>query len=629
MAEQRRGKLKIFLGYVAGVGKTFSMLEYAHAQKKAGIDVVVGYVLTHGRMETQRLLQGLEEIPPMVVDYKGTRFQEVDVNAIIQRNPDAVLIDELAHTNIPGMRHPKRYKDIEDVLSAGIDVYTTLNIQHIESLHDAVWQATGVEIKERVPDTILDTADEVELIDLPVDELLTRLREGKVYVPEQAVRAIEKFFRKETLLLLRELALRKAASLVDASRTESSHALGAIKKPLALKLLASVGPSPFSERVIRACKRLADLIKAEWHVVSVETIESKLAPKEVREMLQKHLDLARQLGATVVVIPGESIAEAILRYAKTQSITQIVIGHSLRPWYKKLFQKSPVDELILSDTKHDIYVISSSIGSVESENEQGMYEQKKRCQPFSLTMKKLFFVPVGLILFLVVALNILASFGIETYPCLTYLLFLGVFSVFLEPISYTMFVFLIMCLQSIKNCEFSLWPAGEHVLFAVSVIGLGFFINQLMNARKKALRMALMQNEELHSLFSMSRDLVASINPEQVLIRFNARLKLFFDAEAILLVQEQDIVRKIGKIDNVPFSYIEETAARWAMKHKEKAGCNTSTLPSAQGVWYPLFIRGEPLGALGIYCKNPVDLEARAALIESFVNLMTLSLDRK
>lgn len=626
MVEKSRGRLKIFLGYVAGVGKTYSMLEQAQVLKKTGADVVIGYVLTHGRVETEKLREGLEEIPPVLIDYKGTRFAELDTKAVLQRKPEIILIDEMAHTNIPGMWHPKRYKDIEDILDAGIDVFTTLNIQHIESLHDAVQRATKIEVRERVPDKIVDSADEIEVVDIPIEELQERLREGKVYVPEQAVRAIEHFFKKETLLLLRELTLRKAASIVDVNRTETSHAFGAAKKPLAPKLLASVGPSPFSEKVIRACKRLADVMRAEWHVVSVETAESKLAAPEVQERIRKHLSLAHQLGATVAILPGESIAKAVLEYAQRQSITQIVIGHSLRSWWKSLFQKSPVDELVRSDTHHDIYIISSS--QEEAERKGEFLKKEEKSTSFVSPWKKFGLPP----LFVATILFFLWPFWDILPPSYIGFIFLmstPICALFLDPRGFFTFLVLMFLLGGVtESIDFPL-AQKEPSVYSFSLVLIGLIINQLTWARKKALALSFLQNEEVLALLDLSRDLVSAITPEHMLQRLNARLRLFMDAEAILYVKEEEIVHKIGKLEGISFSYIEETAARWTLQHKEKAGFKTATLPSALGVWYPLMVREKTIGALGLYAKDPSDLEKRTNLIESFVHLLSLALDRK
>lgn len=626
MAENQRGRLKIFLGYVAGVGKTYSMLEQAQVLKKAGVDVVIGYVLTHGRIETEKLREGLEEIPPVLIDYKGARFAELDTKAVLQRKPEIILIDEMAHTNIPGMWHPKRYKDIEDILDAGISVFTTLNIQHIESLHDAVQRATKIEVRERVPDKMVDAADEIEVVDIPIEELQERLREGKVYVPEQATRAIEHFFKKETLLLLRELTLRKAASIVDVNRTETSHAFGAAKKPLAPKLLASVGPSPFSEKVVRACKRLADVMKAEWHVVSVETAESKLSSPDVQERIRKHLSLAHQLGATVAILPGESIAKAVLEYAQRQSITQIVIGHSLRKWWKSLFQKSPVDELIRSDAQHDIYIISSSQEEPEVKGE--LLKKEKRNASFVSPWKTFGLPP----LFVAMILFCLLPFWNMLQPSFIGFIFLmatPVTALFLDPRGFCVFLGLIFLLGGLTDSIAFPFVQREPSVYAFSLVFIGLIINQLTWAREKALALSFLQNEEMLALLDLSRDLVSAITPEQMVQRLNARLRLFMDAEVILYVKEEESVHKIGKIEGVSFSYIEETAARWTLQHKEKAGFKTSTLPSALGVWYPLMVREKTIGALGLYAKNPLDMEKRTNLIESFVHLLSLALDRK
>src|SRR5512140_3641610 len=274
-AEERqagRGKLKIFLGYVAGVGKTFAMLEAAHQRKEEGIDVVVAYVETHGRKETEALVAGLEVIPRRTVEYRSTNLAEMDLDAVLACRPQLVLVDELAHTNAPGTRHPKRYLDVEEILAAGIDVYTTVNIQHLESLNDVVAQITGITVRETVPDRLLDLAFEIKLIDITPEDLLQRLHEGKVYIPDQAARAIEKFFRPGNLMALREMSLRLTAARVDDQmRAYMEKQSIAGPWPTAERLLVCVSGSPYSERLIRTTRRLADETKAPWHTVYIET----------------------------------------------------------------------------------------------------------------------------------------------------------------------------------------------------------------------------------------------------------------------------------------------------------------------------------------------------------------------
>src|SRR5574341_790011 len=269
---KERGRLKIFLGYAAGVGKTYAMLEAAHQRKEEGVDVVVGYVETHGRIETERLQAGLEAIPRKKLEYRGVWLEEMDVDAILRQQPQLALVDELAHTNAPGSRHLKRYHDVVELLDAGIDVYVTLNIQHLESLNDVIAQITGVKVHETVPDAVIDEASEIELVDLPPDELLARLKDGKVYVPDQAVRAIEKFFRKGNLTALRELSMRRAAERVDYQMLAYMQTRAIPGPwPAAERLLVCISPSPMAERLVRSARRLADELNAEWTAVYIET----------------------------------------------------------------------------------------------------------------------------------------------------------------------------------------------------------------------------------------------------------------------------------------------------------------------------------------------------------------------
>ena len=295
--ETKRGRLKIFLGYVAGVGKTYAMLEAAHQRKTQGVDVVIGYIETHKRAETEELVEDLEVLPRKEVEYRGVTLPEMDVDGVIARRPQLVLVDEFAHTNAPGSRHSKRYQDVQEILASGIDVYTTLNIQHLESLNDIVAQVTGVIVRETIPDRVIDEASEIEVIDLPPDELLVRLQEGKVYVPDQAARAIQKFFRKGNLTALREMSLRRAAERVDDQmraymQTRAIQGIWAASE----RLLVCISPSPLSERLIRTTRRLADELNAEWIALYVETPQFASMSPEKRDRVASILQLAEDLG---------------------------------------------------------------------------------------------------------------------------------------------------------------------------------------------------------------------------------------------------------------------------------------------------------------------------------------------
>src|SRR5512133_2493332 len=361
--DAKRGKLKIFLGYAAGVGKTYAMLEAAHQRKEQGWDVVVGYVETHKRVETEGLVADLEILPRKQVAYHNVTLYELDADAVLKRRPQLVLVDEFAHTNAPGSRHPKRFQDVEEILEAGIDVYTTLNIQHLESLNDIVAQVTGVVVRETIPDRVIDEASEIEVIDLPPDELLIRLQEGKVYIPEQASRAIEKLFRKGNLTALREMSLRRAAERVD-DQMRSYLQTRAIPGPWAAgeRLLVCISPSPLAEKLVRTTRRLASELNAEWVAVYVEIASQPENNPANRERIGRVLQLAEELGGKSLTLAGRSIQEAVLDYAHKNNITKVVIGKPIKPRWQELIRGSIVDQLVYASGDIDVYVISAREG---------------------------------------------------------------------------------------------------------------------------------------------------------------------------------------------------------------------------------------------------------------------------
>src|ERR1700745_2451760 len=343
------GRLKIFVGASPGVGKTYEMLLSAHARKKAGADVVVGVVETHGRAETEALLHGLEVLPRKRIEYRDQRIEEMDLDALIARHPQIALVDELAHTNAPGSRHPKRYLDVEELLSRGIDVYTAVNIQHIESLNDVVAQITHVRVRETVPDSVFNKADAIELIDLTPDDLIQRLKEGKVYVPKQAERALEHYFSPGNLTALRELALRRTADRVDEQLLNHMQA-NAIAGPWAAgdRILVCVSEDPRAAGLVRYAKRLADRVHAPWTAISIETRRSLQLTDEQRDRLADTLRLAEALGAEALTIPGveRRIADDIISFAQANNVTQIINGTLERPRWFESSRGSVVHELV-------------------------------------------------------------------------------------------------------------------------------------------------------------------------------------------------------------------------------------------------------------------------------------------
>src|SRR3954463_15055290 len=359
--ERRSGRLKIFVGAAPGVGKTYEMLQQARARKQDGYNIVVGVVETHGRKETQALPAGLEIIPRKRLDYKGQSLEEMDLDAIVARHPQIALVDELAHTDAPGSRHPKRYLDIEELLNRGIDVYTTVNIQHIESLNDVVAQITHVRVRETVPDSVFDRADAIELIDLTPDDLIQRLKEGKVYVPKQAERALEHYFSPGNLTALRELALRRTAERVDEQLLTHMQA-NAIDGPWAAgeRILVCVSEDPRAAGLVRYTKRLADRLHAQWTAISIETRRSLQLTDEQRDRLADTMRLAEALGGEALTIPavGRRIADDVMNFAQANNVTQIIIGKATRSWWFELVRGSVVHDLVRRAGNISVHVIA-------------------------------------------------------------------------------------------------------------------------------------------------------------------------------------------------------------------------------------------------------------------------------
>src|ERR1700738_2387344 len=380
--DSRAGRLKIFVGAAPGVGKTYEMLQSAHARLRSGADVVVGVGETHGRAESHALLKGLEVLPRKRIEYRDQFLQEMDLDALIARHPQIALVDELAHTNAPGSRHPKRYLDVEELLSHGIDVYTAVNIQHIESLNDVVAQITHVRVRETVPDSVFDRADAIELIDLTPDDLIQRLKEGKVYVPKQAERALEHYFSPGNLTALRELALRRTAERVDEQLLTHMQA-NAIAGPWAAgeRVLVRLSEDPRSAGLVRYTKRLADRLHAPWTAISIETRRSLQLSDVERDQLADTLRLAEALGGGGMNIPGTGgrIADDLISFAQTNNVTQIIIGKSMRSWWFELMRGSVVHDLVRRAGNISVNVIAGDAQGVT----KAAVQTAARAEPFN------------------------------------------------------------------------------------------------------------------------------------------------------------------------------------------------------------------------------------------------------
>ena len=358
--KQDRGQLKIFIGYAPGVGKTYSMLNEANRRAKRGQDVVIGYVEAHGREETDKQIGGLEVIPRQKIEYNGVNLEEMDTDRVVARKPYAAVIDELAHTNVPGSKYKKRYEDVEEILNHGINVLTTLNIQHLESLNDVVKQITGIPVRETIPDRIVEAADEVVVVDITPDALQNRLKRGNIYRPDKINQALSNFFRKGNLNALRELALRQTAEEVDEELTEYMEDHGIQENWHTVeRVMVCITPSPTAKKLIRRGARIAKRYRCEWLVVSVDCthlLAPKTTPKD-REMLEGHYKLARQLGAEVVTLTGKSISGELSKFAADRHITQIIIGHSTRTKLQTFFRGSTIDKLLRKTGNAEVHII--------------------------------------------------------------------------------------------------------------------------------------------------------------------------------------------------------------------------------------------------------------------------------
>jgi two-component system sensor histidine kinase KdpD len=622
---QTRGRLKIFLGYAAGVGKTFAMLEAAHQRKEQGVDVVVGYVETHGRVETEAMLRGLEVLPRKQVEYGGVQLSEMDVDAILRRHPQLVLVDEFAHTNAPGSRHAKRYLDVEEIMDAGIDVYTTLNIQHLESLNDAVAQVTGVIVRETVPDGVIDEASEIEVIDLPPDELLTRLREGKVYVPEQAARAIQNFFRKGNLTALREMSLRRAAERVD-DQMRSYMRTRAIADvwPAAERLLVCISPSPLAEKLVRATRRLADELKAEWFAVYVDAaLKPELNPAN-RVRIGQTLQLAEELGARTRTIAGRSIAEAVLAYARRHNVTKIVIGKPAHSHWWEFGRRSVVDELINASGDIDIYVLSA-------EREGAKSPVPKEWQPHR---------PWGryLLSAAMVVLATMAGMSLRhsIEPANIVMIYLAV--VVIAAVYLGRGPSLLAAISSVLVYDFFIIPPyltfavsdTQYLLTFVGLLVVSLVISTLTVRVREQAEAAVQREMQTTALYNLGRDLTAAIDLEHVAQIIIRHISEVFGREVAIFLPENNRLRVFASSSNYHPDDNELAVASWAFEHNQPAGRGTGTLPAAPLRCQPLNTARGIVGVLGIRPVDPRVLltpEQRQALA-AFSNQAALAIER-
>jgi two-component system sensor histidine kinase KdpD len=627
--QQARGRLKIFLGYAAGVGKTYAMLEAAHQRKAEGVDLVVAYIETHGRAETEAMLQDLEVMPRRQVEYRGIVLPEMDVDAVLARRPQLALADELAHTNAPGSRHPKRYQDVEELLAAGICVYTTLNIQHLESLNDVVAQVTGVTVRETIPDRVIDEATEIELVDLPPDELLQRLKEGKVYVPDQAARAIRKFFRTGNLTALRELTMRRAAERVD-DQMQAYMQARAIPGPWPAKerLLVCASPSPLAERLVRAARRLAEDLDAEWFAVYVETHEHARLSQAEKERIARTLHLAEELGGKAVTLPGRSIAEATLNYARRHNVTKIIVGKPIRPRWYELLRGSVVDQIARASGPIDVYIISGTPDAKWGAPLETAARQSH--QPWLRYWQSIFlvgagtllsalvhplFAPANLVMIYLLTVVIAAIYLGRGPSLLAAVLSVLAFDYFFVPPELTM---------AVSDTEYLLTFAG---LLVVS-----FVISNLAVRVREQTEAAQHRVTQTAELYGLSRDLAAAVDLDTIMQAVLTHVSQTFSREVVVLLPDapREAVMPSTLSPGFELNENELAVAAWAFQHGQPAGRGTDTLPAASVRYLPLKTARGVVGVLGV---KPSDPNSRLSpeqlhLLEAFASQAALAIER-
>lgn len=624
--KEARGHLKIFLGAAPGVGKTYAMLTSGRAEKSGGRDVVIGLVETHGRVETEALVQGFDVLPRKPIVYRNQVMKEFDLDAALARRPSLLLVDEYAHTNVPGSRHPKRWQDIDELLGAGIDVWTTLNIQHLESLNDVIQKITKVRVRETVPDTVFEKADEIVLVDFPPDELLKRLAEGKVYVQDTAARAIESFFKPQNLTALRELALRRAAERIDADLIERMQAQ-AIEGPWAAgeRILACIGPDPISPAVVRAAKRLADLMDAPWIAVTVERPAGHLDDTR-RRRIDEAMALALSLGAETQTLVGNDIPDEILRFSRFENVTQIVVGRPRGRLFAELFRRSLPHELVRRAENIAIHILTET----SEKQARARWQMPHRHVGFDVlpilwsTLAVAVSVAIGYVLesfidvpnismiFLMAVLLAAIRFGIWPAVYTSFLSFLGYNFFFIDP-------------------RYTLTVAQPHELLALGIfLAVAIMTSALAGRVREQAQIAASRMRAMRRLYEFTRRLSGLATLDDVAEGAASEIHASLGrATVVLLAQDGELALSAAWPPEDTLDTASMTAARWAFSHNEPAGADTATLPIVPWFFIPLVTARGPIGVIGIVAgkHTSIDSEARA-LFDTLAEQTASALER-
>lgn len=621
------GHLKIFLGFCAGVGKTYHMLEETRLAIKNGVNAVIGVVETHGRKETEALLEGLEIIPRKKIEYNGISLEEMDIDKILELKPKLVIVDELAHTNIPGSRHEKRYQDVEELLKAGINVFTTLNIQHVESQIDIVQQISYVTIHETVPDSILELADEIELIDLTPEKLLERLHEGKVYIPTKAKQAMQQFFRKGNLLALRELSLRYTAKRVDEDVTSYKQRHD-IKTPwpVGSRLLVGFSASPTSERLLRITHRMASDMGAEWYAVYVQSAKQQVEIGEkARNQLDKNIRLAEELGAKVASLSGNIIADTIINFAKENNVTLIVAGLSHRSRLDEIFKGSVLNELTKKSGQTNVLIVGNDNQQKKS-FEKYLKIDKEDYRPYLISFlsvmaivafgwhTKNWFEPINVIMLLLLPV-ITSSILWETRVGLfTALVAIGAFDFFLIP----------------PYLTFRIGDVRYMPSFVVFIV-VSLVISFLAKGIRWQTESTRHRERFLASLYTFSREIMKLNSLNEILDKASTHISEAFQCDVIILLPDKDNQLQVSEKQGLSeFDEKEKAVAIWVYKNGLVAGRNTQTLASAKWHYLPLKAEETTFGVLGFMPNKQEEFlsSEQQRLLEAFANIIAMYIKR-
>lgn len=600
---ETRGRLKIFLGAAPGVGKTYEMLLAGRARRAEGVDVVIGVVETHGRRETQALIEGYEVVPRAQVAYRGQSVEEMDLDAVLARRPELVLVDELAHTNAPGSRHPKRYLDVLELIDRGIDVYTTLNIQHVESLNDVVAQITRIRVRETVPDSIIDKADAIEIIDLTPEDLIKRLNEGKVYMPETARRAVSNYFSPGNLTALRELALRRTAQRVDDQLLSHMQA-HAIAGPWAAsdRLIVCIDGSPRAASLVRHARRLAEKLKASWTALHIEAPGRARASEAEKARLSAAMRLAEQLGGEAVILPGETVPDEVLRYAASKNVSHIVIGSSSAPRWREFLSGSVAQTLIREADDISIHVIPSQEASA-GEGNIAAAPDRRRFEPGAYLAGLAFVaVAVGLGMLLHLVLDVRNIALVFLMAVLTSAVTAG-----LGPALFTSVI------AALAFNFFFLPPLYTLVIGdPESVLAFFFFLLVALVASNLTARVqrqaaaARQRARTTEDLYLFSRKLAGTGTLDDVLWASAYQIAAMLRVRVVILLPEEGrIAVQAGYPPDDTLDDADIAAAHWAWEHDRPAGRGADTLPGARRLYLPLRTGRGAIGVIGLDSDRP------------------------